>query len=546
MTHRIRLSISHLVAQHSNDIEGAERSSRFSHTIAPPEPLMSQARAKASLQASVGRPRNQEGDPGKLGTRSVLTAMYEFLPMLGPVYWPGMKLYGQLYWPVAAPNEKLPVVLIVHARKASPLAPYLLYTTLAKHLASHGFVVVSISRGPSLPNTDKYTFDDKFDVALQETVRFLYTSSQVKPLLSNDVALIAHSSGGSLAIQHCRRIRNPSVLFAAHAKNLISLILFAPTIPDNFDVIKSDLDLASDSFLGIHAVDDSDSAAYGKKMSGELMKSTFLMYDTMGTRINSSQTSLIEKDMIFARRTEGAAIGHHLQNELFTRAYVTAFLKKHILKIAEYGQYLKLQVRPDSLVPFPKLILWQQHEERNKLSITDIDHSDGLLSTIETSPLGIVTSQVQPWVTDNFSPHATKCWKIVWDRTKPPANTAPSNFTLKLKATTDVSSFAFFSFRICQTYPGFTQTLDISITIGGTSVLMSSFGGGLHFPPLMAILLSDGTPVNATKNALQTYLIPLNSFPVQNLKAVTQISFDLTINGNQKAVLYLDSVQFIH
>ncbi len=405
-------------------------------------------------------------DPGVLGSYKTASVSYDFLSKI----FPGTKFFGQLYWPLAAVGEKFPLVVIVHARRAAP-NPHLMYSVLAKHLASHGFVVISISRGS--PHKDGYLFDEVFDILLQETISWLYGTT-LKNMTTDDVAIIAHSSGGGLTIENFHRIRFPNKPFLA--KNLVSLVLFAPIIPPNFTELSKNFDLATDSFLGIHTVDDDDKTAFGLKDPFQIMRSTFRMYDTMGKSTNSSQFSLIEKDMIFANLKVASpgviALGHFFQDHLFARVYVTSFLLKQMKQQSEYEKYLKLQMRPTSLASQTALTIWHQHEGRGKFSISDFDHSDGMLSEIKTSASGIKVGLVLPWLLDSRSPHATKCLRILWDRTKA-APFTENSFTLNFKSPLDVTGYGFLSFRMCQASPGINQTLQLRIIMGTAAATVS-------------------------------------------------------------------------
>lgn len=189
------------------------------------------------------------------------------------LYLPGTNWNG-LCVPAAGP---FPLVILLHALGIPGfmnLTYHHAYGLLAQHLASHGFIVASLSRRTDIPE-----FADNGDI-IEEHVHHLFTKEISSKRLQNLVALIGHSSGGAMVISNARRVSAPHDPLHT-AANLGAVVLMATTVPQSLDEL-IDFSSVTGAFMGIMNSSDGDPDAYGPKDSKSPMKSVLGVYDIMG------------------------------------------------------------------------------------------------------------------------------------------------------------------------------------------------------------------------------------------------------------------------
>lgn len=523
-----------------------------------PEPLMSQARAKAEGRRSVpsdGRNDSplpiqlKEQDPGLGGEFWVCTETpYSFTNQTTS---PKHNYYGQIYIP-GKPSQlgcvtsgTFPLVVVVHANGIPNHGAdkyHLQYALLARHLVSHGYIVVSVNRGIS-PKDD---WEDSLGDLLEETVHFLFTKHFIRTFLQDSVSVIGHSSGGKRVLEQVWRIAKPINLWdGKKSRSVVAVIIMSCTISNWNQSAADKVAQNSRAFLGINVVNDSDFDAYGSKAPGKEMKSTFWPYDTIGSIAGTKDLLRVTKDMIFAL-APGA--GHFYQDRAFVHAFITAFLHRHVNHSLFYDRFVKLQEVPSSVNQFSDKFFFL-HENFQKLSIANFDGADSRLSSVIAGNVKI--KNVTTFIDDEFSPHVSTALRIDWDRSKPPGSFLPQFVELKFKTSVNLSNFSFLSFRMTQGYPITTSAgpaFDVLIKIDSTNsfVVASKHGGPIHYP----IKATSPVPMiqpEQTKTAMHTYLIPLIDFNT-SLSAISKIRFDFSVNPTTpeaKAIFYLGKVEFI-
>ena len=310
-------------------------------------------------------------------------------PLPAQIYIPGFNLNGLC---IPSGDGKFPLVLIYHARGIagqSPPTNHLGYDKLARHLASHGFIVASVNRGDGQPWLDSgELIEDHID-----TLFNVYSTT--KDRLQGGVALIGHSSGGTMVIRHAGRVRSPKN--PAHkARNLAALVLFAPVLPSPFGEAEASLLASStDAFLGLQAYNDEDSGAFGDKQVDQPMEVVFGVFDGFGNLPLNPHLSAALKDMVFASGEtvpdHNFPLTHYFQNTVFALAYTTAFLHRNLNFNGAYDKYLREQVMPESIQKFypPAYKFWQQHEDRARLVVANF--TDPLGTIVSHSDFGIST-----------------------------------------------------------------------------------------------------------------------------------------------------------
>jgi hypothetical protein len=93
--------------------------------------------------------------------------------------------------------------------------------------------------------------------------------------------------------------------------------------------------------MGINVVYDSDVNAFGTKSPGQIMASTFKVYDEAGVIAGQSNELGLEKDMIFANGSDLMQAPHYFQNALFVQGYINAFLQLHLNGHSTYRRFFQ-------------------------------------------------------------------------------------------------------------------------------------------------------------------------------------------------------------
>ncbi len=432
---------------------------------------------------------------------------------------------GKLYVPVTNThncevNGKYPLVLISHADGVS--TDYQSYDQLGHHLASHGFVVASIDRFG-------LGADEAFDDLLRDNLTYLYNHSQVKNRITSDVGLIGHSAGGRAVIKYAGIINE-------FDKNLKALIVLAPTI---------DLDEAynfqneTSAFLGLHVVADFDNTAFGNKVKGQVMQSTFKIYDDAGLLDNDKNHLSLTKDMIFANTG-----GHYFQNTTFAKSYINAFLKLHVKHQSLYQNYFKYQKK----IPGLNHKVYLQHQEPKRLVIADFENKNSsewnsLGGKVIVSGNGISNFETgAAYLIDDYSPHHTRVAKFDWNNALSlTGNTFATHpvsgkITFTIPKSDEIPNYKYLSFRITQVYHEVNNPtgddINFEVIIADKNhtetVTIETYGGLLHFPVKM-VAPTGAIQEEQTKNAMRSYLLPLEAFESVNLKLLEKIEFKFSL-----------------
>lgn len=436
-----------------------------------------------------------------------------------------------------------PLVVILHAFGVPGFKAetyHLAYAVLAQHLASHGFIVAVLNRRTDKPN---YPVADNGDI-IEEHVHHLFTKEVSAQRLQNSVALIGHSSGGEMVIKNAHRISKP--LDPSHvSKNLNAVALMATTVPTMSVAETVAFGNVTGAFMGLMNSSDGDTGAYGPKDDNMPMRSVLGIYDVVGVN-PLSPISSAEKDMVYMKVYDTVLwddYTHFFQDKVFARAYIAAFLNRHLYGNTSYVKVLKYGEIPASVkatLPSPdKLRLHREHSDRiGKLVVADFESFPNLIQ----STYGISFSVGPSYILDDFSAHNTNVLRISWDKTTAPGKFSKNILTINFIKPYDLSKYSHLSLRICQAYPGIEQDLDVGIQLSeGAMVLLSAYGPKLRQPPHFAV----GNK-SAIKNVMETYLIPLGAFGVgTTLSKVTHVNLDFSVNPASKATFFVDSIEFL-
>jgi hypothetical protein len=227
------------------------------------------------------------------------------------------------------------------------------YDAWLTHLASHALMVASMNRSGVNP--------DEFEALLKDHVDYIYQNSAIKDFVTDDIALLGHSAGGRSVIH------NAGVIHDATTKHLKAVILLASTVDANFEKTFAGETLA---LMGMNVVFDSDANAFGAKAPGQIMQSTFKIYDEAGLDPDEPDLLTLEKDMIFANGSDITQAPHYFQNTLFAKGYINAFLQLHLREHSVFRRFFKHQEQ----MPLVNTTIFQQHADPVQLTVANFEN----------------------------------------------------------------------------------------------------------------------------------------------------------------------------
>lgn len=462
------------------------------------------------------------------------------LPMIAEVRYPAAT--NGVNVPVSPLQASYPVVVIMHGMHTPADPSYLGYNYLLDHLASQGFVAVSIdcnainsiggmqdTRGRAIlahltllqsKNTNAGLFQGKIDLAR--------------------IGIMGHSRGGDGVVQ--AEIFNQSL---ALGWNILAIVALAPT--DFSGISPTPLNLTTSKFLSIYGSNDGDVWG-GTNPSTQYTGTGFRFYDRATT----------EKAMVFIygathnrfntqwgteSRVDSSSpkVLSQAQHQTLLRGYMTAFMQVHLLGRAEQGAYFSGELK----IPQASMVeTYTQYRSTAHLTLDDFESAPSLnqntlggnvvFANLDGAPqedvLGII---------DGNSPHQTKGIRLKWN-----ASTARYQSDIPLVGTQrNVSARRFLSFRVAQKVgsaanpANLLQDLHVRLSMSGggnSRAVRAGYFGAIPFPYtpeyISAYNSSEGPN---TKAAMTTVRIPLYAWtikclnvPIVDLTDVESIAFE--------------------
>lgn len=453
-------------------------------------------------------------------------------------------------------HGRFPVLVIAHA-DAPGTGSTGGYAGLAEHLASNAIVVAVVNRvGVSVAD---------FVALLLDHVDYIYEDSAIKDFVLKDLALLGHSAGGQAVIQHAGAIEtlNGLILGGPDDIETKAVILLATLVDVNLEKTFAG---ETPALMGMNVTRDFDESAFGRKPPGEVMRSTFKIYDEAGLMPGNPDQLSLEKDMIFVDGGPPIPAGveaHYFQNTLFAKAYINAFLQLHLRGHGIFRRFFKQQEKIPVSPEKPLPPLFQQHAEPSQLLVANFEDGSAteheLGGTIQASGTHIKNVVVgDAHQIDDFSPHHTKVMKFDWSLGNggevTPGGVGPDLIRFQFDDPQDLQPYRYVSIRITQVFDSETNPSGISRNFslrlesqgGSASVPISQHGGELHFPiivsqaPITPGVNQDGQ----TKNAMRTYVIPLRAFDGIDQTAVNELVLDFSDPEGESTMFLFDDVAF--
>ena len=496
-----------------------------SRPLAPQE-HMSLARAKLAFHPPPGKPRAL--DPALLGSLSVCPPKtYNFQAQLGQNI---VLMRGRICFPVISPQLCLPtgkqaVVLIFHAHGQNPVTPaddYLNYDALLRHLASHGYVALSVGwyvgSLPPLPEIwAPVTTLQQRNGIIKSTIAWLYGQSDARLNVTDNISVIGHSAGG--------KFLGALASISQAGKKLSAVISFTPSI-QAIDTIEM-IPMFAKAYLGLHTAPDGD--AVSKPVldpnNKELRLTGFVLYDLW------EATDGFAKDFVYfmpPSNMQPYIAGHFYQNSLVAKAYVTAFLGFHVKGLSAYSDVFRLAIPPGTFKEQEaNWVVRQQHGHIDASSFHRLCdfHIPSTFLLLSTS--AVFEKKVGKGYTFSaWCPHDSY---VAWFRFH---RAQHARIIVSLTVPSNLTGYKYLAFRMGQVFDAVLQlsantSIQVKVGING---LLAMQAPAITVPDQMVPAALPGD-YKHTHSAMQTFAIPLSVFQGIDLSVVKVVYFDFTASG---------------
>ncbi|MBK6266260.1 hypothetical protein JKA74_14535 [Marivirga sp. S37H4] len=438
-------------------------------------------------------------------------------------------------------KERFPFVVIIHADgNPNTEVGFDQYRPMMEHIVSHGFIVLYYKRN-QVSGQDPEQGDKLFYLHTKHVFeKVMSNGNNLGAYMNHDLAIIGHSAGGSTITKLLGGPYDPGKpgIYGA-GFNLKAVVFMSPTVYPEFENQSPDFSLHVPSMMGISVSHDTDGSAFGSKAQGQTMKTAFKYYDDFQ---KSNLLNADNKEMIFVQGPQ-----HYYQSIPFAKSYITAYLKREFQGDESQNKYLKFQQKPSGLgqindirhlnwsANFYKLVNFENQNILNGISNTitldynNIDHS--LYYSID----------------DPYSPHNTYCVELAWDNQQ---NNDPY-FQLLNSNDMDLEN-KYLTFTISQRYTGDANMSDVDSRISlvddadtpSNSINISTFGGLIKPPVILQNfwVAHPDSPLDATKNAMRSYIIPFSAFNGVDLTKIKSIKFEFNDPNYPTGRIILDNI----
>jgi hypothetical protein len=446
------------------------------------------------------------------------------------VYAPG-KLVGDI---CQATASNCPLVLILHADGEDPdheASAHLKYDALGRHLASRGFVVVSVNRRR-----------DDNSAPLQGSIvgslyRFINAGGLgIKTITNSTTAIIGHSAGGRGALQ-------VTAVPAMEGWTLKCLCLLSPTTTSD----KKTLIGTVSAFASIMISPETDGAANG--VLGLPMETGVKAFEDAA--VISNNTFAFEKHLI---RVETDA-GHYYQGQPFALTYIAAFLHRYQREDVAYQQFIKGQKIPFSLKKAtPGITVSHLHEDIARKLIVEMDASEPVFSTSDTGVTDVKFGSAPSF--DVRSWHTKRVLSFKWNRSAG----GPNFIKVNAVGSIDASAWKLLSFNIAQIYFDNRETgpdVDLRVAlismsngnVGFSTLKVVDFEGLIRYP----VKVKDKFQFDATRNMMRAINLPIEKFVSAGnnnfaIGKVTAVEFNFGSNPigvTQNAVFMINEIKLL-
>lgn len=471
------------------------------------------------------------------------------LPVRGIVYFPSDVEGATDPNQVSTQQSSFPIFMIIHGANNSQES-YLGYNYLLEAAAKQGFVAVSVASGAAN------------DMQSRAEILF-HNLDRVKAIFGSRVqdriVVAGHSRGGEAVVRATQLSLNPAIDHTIEA-----VISIAPT--DNYGRLIMG-ESAARPYLVIYGSHDGDVVGADK---GDVTRQTgFSLYD----RAYGAPKSMVFvhnamhgpfntvwglADQFGLSGTDLLSTIDESSHRVVAQAYITAFLRYHILGEADYEGVVKGDWVPASV------------QEANEGNMTLCVQYKGLDEEIvdnmvgNPGPSGWQTSTIGGTVTDDGtlpsppdedwlhridpnSPHETGGFRLRWSGTN-------DRLVFSLPEALDVGGFGYLSFRVGQVVdttanPAGPQDFFVGLRDEGGAARQIRIGSFAEIP--MPAPRTDNPPnqMAVAKSSMRTVRVPLSAFivdidgiPPVDLGMVDEVSFHFAEIATGEIVI--DAVAF--
>jgi len=431
------------------------------------------------------------------------------------------------YIPVVAkscdrPIRNSPLVVLFHARHLTDVdTDYLKYPELCEHLASYGYVVVSVDHHDGDMAADFSMFTVQIFKGLLSYIQ--NGGFGLSGVVNNQLTVIGHSYGGRRA--------NVAAQNVPPGWELRCVVFMAPSTP-SWEL--STL-MATSSLLAVQVRTDSDPTTNGGPPSQGKPTTAVSVYEVAGRIDGKKNDFLFPKHLLYVRgnRDGSSNILHHFfQHELFLRTYILAYLQAHVKGFMEYFKYFKRQAIVPSLEKTnPSIVVGNMHEDKTRKTLVDwgTPQKWEQSGTVSFSIGALPEIDGLSYVLNNAT-----VGRLVY-----PRNNANVTITVTFDPPQSGVEWEFLVVSLCQSYD---QSMKKSPTGGAVYPTVSIRSGAVWSSPVSLAKLSHRAvlypdryidfkyKIDFTHNCLDEFMVPLSALSSKgiDLGQISGIRFDFS------------------
>jgi hypothetical protein len=448
-----------------------------------------------------------------------------------------------------------PLVVLFHARPmGSPedvTGYYKQYEELGLHLASYGYVAISVQWGVAESSAES-------GLLLEEVLNWIIAGHLgISNILSAQLVLIGHSNGGYIV----DRSATPKIVNGSGFK-LSAVVLMSPS-GLNASSSNTYTGVPLDAFLVVHTVADQDTTANGgspgfNPVSGSGVLAYELSGHSLGGNLNSSNPAHV-KHLVYAAVTWGTppdtikqcpttiqmAGSHFFQHTHYARSYVAAFLQGYV----RHNQAFRSYFRERKMIPGMTGILmndkipsiWHMHSEPSERVLVDWASPT---TSADAKGETVYKERVHLPISHDFSLNHGWVLRVGFVR----GNVCVVSIDLDFSVIPNIDNYSILSFSVCQgRVPGEAYLSDIE----GAEISLSSAKKGkiytAKFVDLGGPLVYRGCPY-VRQVIVDERVLPLSLVEeVVSIKDVDNLSFRFEAfkDAGAEAVLFMGNIKLI-
>jgi hypothetical protein len=481
------------------------------------------------------------------------------LPLIAEVRYPA-DING-LNVDVSPAKSNYPVVVIMHGQHTTADPSYQGYTYLLDHLASQGFIALSIDCNVINAIAGGGGAQDTRGHAILEHLALLDSKNTNPGLFQGkidmtNIGIMGHSRGGDGVVQ--AEIFNQTL---GLGWNIRAIVALAPT--DFSGTSPSPLNLTTSKFLCIYGSNDGDvwgssnpstqytSTGFRFYDRATIEKSFVFIYGATHNRFNTEWGTESKVD------TTSPKILSATQHENLLKGYMTAFMQVHLQGRTEQNDYFTGELKIPSV---SSVDVHTQYRPPSNLTLDDFEtepalDTNSLTGNVTYADLDGLPEEDVMGTIDPHSPHQTRGLRLKWN-----ALTATYQSEIPLVGTQrNVSTRKFLSFRVTQKVAPSpnpvdqVQDLRVRLTTAGggnSRAIRAGYFASIPYPYKPEYIASrDANEGPNTKAAMKTVRIPLYawttkclSIPMVDLTNVESVTFEFSHNPTGE--LEFDDIEF--